>query len=235
MILGDTCTRNCKYCNVKHGGPNTFDSEEPERVAEAVRKLGLKYAVITSVTRDDLPDGGAEIFAETIKEIKMLCPDCKVEVLIPDFQGNPDALVKVLAARPSVLNHNIETVRRLYPRVRPQADYERSLRLLKRAHDFDPGMPVKSGLMFGLGETPEEIRETLQDLIGAGCSILTLGQYLQPSDSHLPVERFVPPGEFRQWGETALALGFVQVASDPFVRSSYHAKELYQAASSHGG
>jgi lipoic acid synthetase len=183
--------------------------------------------VITSVTRDDLPDGGARHFAETIRAIQEKTPDAKVEVLIPDFQGSLSAVKTVINAQPHVLNHNIETVPRLYASVRPGAIYERSLRLLMRVKDLDPSIPTKSGLMLGLGETPEEIHQTLLDLLHAGCSILTLGQYLQPSREHLPVERFIPPEEFDRWGERALQMGFVEVASGPFVRSSYHAKELF--------
>ena len=229
LIMGDRCTRDCRFCAVAHGAEGPPDSGEPRRVAEAVKAMNLNYVVVTSVTRDDLADGGAGFFAETIEEIRKIMPDTMVEVLIPDFQGDRDALIKVLKARPSVLNHNIETVKRLYPTVRPQADYNRSLELLRLAHEFDPGIPVKSGLMVGLGERPEEIRETLKDLLDSGCSMLTLGQYLQPSEAHLPVKRFVPPEEFKAWRETALKMGFKDVASGPFVRSSYHARELYEA------
>jgi lipoic acid synthetase len=191
--------------------------------------MGLSYVVITSVTRDDLPDGGAGLFAETIKEIRKKMPNAPVEVLIPDFQGNTGALQTVLDAGPNVLNHNLETVPRLYPMARPEAVYRRSLDILKNARAYAPDIPTKSGLMLGLGESPEEVDVTLQDLLETGCSILTLGQYLQPSKEHLPVERFIPPSEFDKWKEQALETGFSQVASGPFVRSSYHAKELYQA------
>ena len=191
--------------------------------------MALDYVVVTSVTRDDLPDGGAGHFAETIREIRRRSSETRVEVLIPDFQGDESALFTVLEARPDVLNHNLETVKRLYDLVRPEADYERSLKLLKRAHDFDPAMTTKSGLMLGLGELPEEIRETLTDLLNTGCAILTLGQYLQPTRDHLPVKLFIPPEEFDKWRETALDMGFSEVAAGPFVRSSYHAKEVYQA------
>jgi lipoic acid synthetase len=190
--------------------------------------MGLSYVVITSVTRDDLADGGGAFFAETIAAVHRQIPSAKVEVLIPDFQGNAEALQAVLEARPDVLNHNIETVPRLYTLVRPQARYERSLQLLSRVKKYAPGLPIKSGLMLGLGESSEEIRSTLQDLIDAGCRILTLGQYLQPSKAHLPVKRFVTPEEFEQWRQIAIEIGFSEVASGPFVRSSYHAKELYQ-------
>ncbi len=229
MILGDRCTRNCRFCAVEHGVPLSPDRDEPFRVAEAAESMQLSYVVITSVTRDDLPDGGASFFAETIKEIHKKVSDSLVEVLTPDFQGNTDALKIVVDACPDVLNHNIETVPRLYPLVRPEAVYQRSLDLLKTAKTYNPGMPVKSGLMLGLGESSEEIQETLRDLLNTGCNILTLGQYLQPSQEHLPVKRFVCPEEFDSWRETALNMGFSEAASGPFVRSSYKAKELYNS------
>jgi lipoic acid synthetase len=190
--------------------------------------MGLGYVVVTSVTRDDLPDGGAEHFARTIREIRRRLIEARVEVLVPDFRGDPDALLAVLAARPDVLNHNLETVPRLYPVVRPETDYHRSLALLGSIKRFTPTVPSKSGLMLGLGETAKEVGDTLQDLLGVGCRILTLGQYLQPTRAHLPVARFVPPEEFHAWREKALRMGFSQVASGPLVRSSYHARELYQ-------
>jgi lipoic acid synthetase len=196
-------------------------------VAEAARDMGLSYVVITSVTRDDLPDGGAGHFSKTIKEIRKKIQNASIEVLIPDFQGDLDALEIVLEAQPAVLNHNIETVPRLYPSVRPEAIYERSIRILKHARLCNPAIPTKSGLMLGLGETYDEIKKTLKDLVNAGCGILTIGQYLQPSKEHLPVRRFVPPGEFRNWKRIALDMGFSDVACGPFVRSSYHAKDLY--------
>jgi lipoic acid synthetase len=186
--------------------------------------------VVTSVTRDDLTDGGAAHFARTIIEIRRRLPESRVEVLIPDFRGDPEALLTVLEARPDVLNHNLETVPRLYPVARPEADYHRSLALLERATGYAPTVPSKSGLMLGLGESGEEVEETLQDLLGVGCKTVTLGQYLQPSRAHLPVVRFLPPKEFSGWQEKAIRMGFSQVASGPFVRSSYHARELYQAA-----
>lgn len=229
LILGDRCTRNCRFCNVEHGVLEPPDPDEPARVAAAAEKMKLRYVVVTSVTRDDLPDGGAAIFAETIEKIHQRIPNAQVEVLIPDFQGEEAALRTVLAAGPDVLNHNIETVPRLYATVRPQAVYRRSLALLKRVGRIAPGIPAKSGLMLGLGETGAEIRRTLEDLYANGCRMLTLGQYLQPTEQHLPVERFVPPEEFEQWRRTALEIGFSEVASGPFVRSSYHAKRLYQA------
>jgi lipoic acid synthetase len=229
LIMGSRCTRNCRFCSIAQGPAEPPDPAEPDRVAAAARQMGLSYVVITSVTRDDLTDGGAGFFAKTIEAVHRRIPSAKVEVLIPDFQGNAPALQTVLDAHPDVLNHNIETVPRLYPIVRPQARYRRSLQLLSRVQKYAPGLPIKSGLMLGLGESFEEIRSTLKDLIDAGCRILTLGQYLRPSKAHLPVKRFVPPAEFENWKHTALEMGFTEVASGPFVRSSYHARELYQA------
>ena len=231
LIMGARCTRNCGFCSVLPGPLEPPDSAEPARVADVVLQMGLKYVVVTSVTRDDLPDGGASLFAQTIKEIRSRMADACVEVLIPDFQGSEDALHTVLSAHPDVLNHNIETVPRLYPRVRPQAIYQRSLELLQRAHEYDSALPTKSGLMLGLGEEQSEIEKTLEDLLTTGCRILTIGQYLQPSKNHLPVERFIPPEEFEAWRTKAIKIGFAEVASGPFVRSSYHAKELYQEIS----
>jgi len=229
LIMGERCTRNCRFCSVAPGPPGPLDPQEPARLAEAVERMGLKYVVVTSVTRDDLPDGGAGHFAATIHEIRRRVPGAEIEVLIPDFQGDPAALETVLRARPDVLNHNIETVPRLYPRVRPQADYRRSLELLRRAGEIAPGTPTKSGLMLGLGERADEIRQALQDLRAVGGRILTLGQYLQPSPAHLPVDAYVPPDDFENWRKAALDMGFSEVASAPFVRSSYHAKESFQA------
>jgi lipoic acid synthetase len=229
LIMGSRCTRNCRFCSIAQGPIEPPDPAEPDRVAAAARQMGLSYVVITSVTRDDLADGGAAFFAETIEAVHRQIPSARVEVLIPDFQGNAEALQTVIEARPDVLNHNIETVPRLYTLVRPQARYERSLQLLSRVQKYAPGLPIKSGLMLGLGESFEEIRAALKDLIDAGCRILTLGQYLQPSKAHLPVKRFVTPEEFEQWRQIAIEIGFSEVASGPFVRSSYHAKELYQA------
>jgi lipoic acid synthetase len=228
LILGDRCNRNCGFCAVAHGPSGPPDPEEPARVAVAVKEMGLRHVVITSVTRDDLPDGGAGHFARTIRAIRKKSPGAKVEVLIPDFQGSLSALKTVIEAQPHVLNHNIETIPRLYPSVRPGAIYERSLRLLMQVKDIAPSIPTKSGLMLGLGETSDEIHQTLLDLLHVGCSILTLGQYLQPSREHLPVERFIPPEEFDGWRERALQMGFAEVASGPFVRSSYHARELFE-------
>lgn len=194
-----------------------------------VQKLNLDYVVITSVTRDDLPDGGAYIFVRTVKEIRQKVPHVRIELLIPDFQGNKDALKRIVEVQPNVLNHNVETVPRLYATVRPEAIYSRSINLIKQVITYHPGVITKSGLMLGLGELPEEIHNTLQDLLEAGCQLLTLGQYLRPTNAHLPIERFIPPKEFDSWRKTALKMGFVEVISGPFVRSSYHAKKLYQA------
>lgn len=232
LILGDACTRNCRFCAVAHGTPGPPDPEEPSRVAEAAEKMGLRHVVVTSVTRDDLTDGGAAAFAETVKVLRERIPGVSVEILIPDFQGRAADLETVVDARPDVLNHNLETVERLYAEVRPEAGYRRSLELLARVRGEAPELPVKSGLMLGLGERPEEVRAALQDLLEAGCRMLTLGQYLQPSAAHLSVERFVPPEEFEAWRALALALGFEQVASGPFVRSSYRAGELLGKAGS---
>ena len=222
MILGDVCTRSCGFCAVKTGKPTVLDLDEPRRVADAVRKLGIRHAVITSVNRDELRDGGASIFAETIRQVRQAVPDCTVEVLIPDFRGEEFALSAVLAARPDILNHNTETVPRLYRIVRPQAIYERSLKLLGRAKR--QGFLTKSGLMLGIGETMDEIRSVMRDLRSVECDILTLGQYLQPTRDHLPIERYVHPDEFRTLKEEGLAMGFRHVESGPLVRSSYHAE-----------
>lgn len=227
LILGDRCTRDCRFCAVAAGPSGPPDPGEPERVALAAETLGLRYAVITSVTRDDLADGGSGHFAETIRALKKRMPAVLVEVLIPDFQGSKTALETVLSAGPDVLNHNLETVPRLYPEVRPEADYHRSLTLLDRVRASGRGIPSKSGIMLGLGEQDTEIRQVLADLLSVGCTMLTVGQYLQPSRSHLPVTRYVPPEEFDRWKETAKAMGFSEVASAPFVRSSYHAHRLY--------
>lgn len=230
MILGDRCTRNCQFCAVGHAPDGPPDETEPERVAEAVDLLGLRYAVVTSVTRDDLTDGGASLFATTIQAIRRRSPGTLVEVLIPDLQADWEALSLILESAPDVLNHNIETVQRLYPRVRPQADYRRSLELLNQVKLRYPDIPTKSGIMLGFGESVAEIHATWRDLLVAGCDILTMGQYLQPSASHLAVSRFLPPEEFAELEEKALALGFAGVASGPFVRSSYQAEQLYRKA-----
>ena len=229
LILGDRCTRNCRFCAVAQGPQGPPDPEEPHHVALAVQELKLAYVVITSVTRDDLPDGGAEHFAKTILAVKDNCPGVGVEVLIPDFQGKRHAWQTVLDARPEVLNHNVETVQRLYPLVRPQADYGQSLDLIRYATDNGHGISTKSGLMLGLGESRHEIVTTFADLVQAGCHILTLGQYLQPTRKHLPVDRFVPPEEFDEFKKIAIEMGFSSVAAEPFVRSSYRAKELFRS------
>ncbi len=226
MILGDICTRACGFCAVPSGKPvGPPDEDEPSRVAEAVERMGLRYAVVTSVNRDDQPDGGAHIFARTIEEIRRRVPGCKVEVLIPDFRGDWNALETVLAARPDVLNHNTETVPRLYRQVRKGAKYERSLELLRRAKEFDSRIPAKTGLMLGLGEEKEEVLATMHDLVAQGADILTLGQYLQPTREHLPIVRYVHPGEFAEFKALGEAMGFKHVESGPLVRSSYHAFE----------
>ena len=228
LIMGGTCTRNCRFCNVQGGAPEPLDPGEPLRVAQAAETLKLKFVVVTSVTRDDLADGGAGHFAATISALRQRIAEVQVEVLVPDFKGDLGALHIVLDAKPDVLNHNLETVARLYPRVRPGADYQRSLELLAAVGRHGAGIPAKSGLMLGLGETGEEVRRSLEDLRRHNVELLTLGQYLQPSADHLPVERYLPPEEFHRWREIALELGFSDVAADPFVRSSYRAKELYR-------
>ena len=224
MILGDICTRSCGFCAIRTGRPQVLDEDEPKRVAQAIAALGLGHAVITSVNRDELPDGGAHIFAETIDEIHRLCPETSIEVLIPDFQGDQDSLLAILNAAPDILNHNLETVPRLYPTMRPQAIYSRSLELLDRARKLGTA-PTKSGMMLGAGETMDEIEDTIGDLSDVGCNILTLGQYLSPSRKHVPVARFLDPSEFTELGNYARRLGFNHVESGPLVRSSYHAEK----------
>jgi lipoyl synthase len=231
MLLGDICTRRCGFCAVPKGKPQAIDYEEPARVAEAVATLGIKHAVVTSVNRDDDNVGGAKIFAETIRQIRLLAPGCRVEVLIPDFQGLEEPLRIVLDAEPDVLNHNTETVPRLYRAVRSGARYLRTLDLLENAKKFSPGMVTKSGVMVGLGESAEELIEVFTDLAGRGVDILTVGQYLRPSRDHLPIARFYTPDEFRMLKEEALARGFRHVESGPLVRSSYHAHEQADASS----
>jgi lipoic acid synthetase len=231
MILGDICTRSCGFCAVPSGRPaKPPDEDEPERVAEAAQRMGLRYAVVTSVNRDDQADGGAAIFARTIQAIRRRVPGCKVEVLIPDFRGDCTALQTVIEARPDVLNHNLETVPRLYRRVRAGAVYKRSLELLRRAGELAPAMPVKTGMMLGLGETREEILETMAEIRSHGAGILTLGQYLQPTRAHLPVARFVHPQEFADYKHAGQQMGFRHVEAGPLVRSSYHAFEQEQSA-----
>jgi len=227
MILGNVCTRNCGFCGVSHGKPQPVDADEPERVAKAASVLGLRYVVITSVTRDDLPDGGASHFARTITTLKRCIPDVKVEVLVPDFKGDTLALQRVLDAEPFVLNHNVETVPRLYPIVRPEADYWRSLKLLETARRLQASIHTKSGIMLGLGESRDEVVQVLRDLRRVGCDFVTIGQYLRPSRSNLPVFEYVPPPTFEEYHAIASDLGFEHVASGPFVRSSYHASEAW--------
>jgi lipoic acid synthetase len=222
MLLGDTCTRNCSFCAVSHGRPLVVDAEEPRRVGEAVSRLGLRHVVITSVNRDDLPDGGAAHFAATAVAVKEHRPECRVEVLVPDFQGNAASVTTVMASPIDILNHNVETVPRLYKRVRPGARYDRSIELLRLAKEAGTAL-TKAGLMLGLGETESELADVFRDLRAIGCDILTLGQYLRPSPEQLPVERFVTPEEFDHLGRAASALGFRHVESGPLVRSSYHA------------
>ena len=229
MILGDVCTRACSYCAVAHGRPGALDLAEPARVADAIRQLDLNYVVITSVDRDDLDDGGASVFAGTIRETRARLPHCRIEVLIPDFQGDERALRSVLDARPDVLNHNTETVPRLYRMARSGGRYDRTLQLLDRSRRYAPGIPTKTGLMVGLGETTDELIAVFHDLREVGCGILTIGQYLRPTESHAPMVRYYHPDEFRDLKQTALELGVVHVESGPLVRSSYHAHETADA------
>ncbi len=226
MIGGNRCTRRCGFCDVTTARPDPLDPDEPARVARAVARLGLRFAVVTCVARDDLPDGGAGQMAATVRAIRERCPGTGVEVLIADYKGSEDALRVVLRADPDVLNHNLETVERLQRRVRPAARYARSLGLLRRAGELRPEIPTKSGLMLGLGERDAELEQALADLRDAGVSLLTLGQYLRPSPQHLAVARYLPPAEFTAWAERARALGFRDVAAGPLVRSSYHAEQL---------
>ena len=227
MILGNVCTRSCGFCDVQSGRPGEVDEDEPRRVAEALAHLGLRHTVITSVDRDELPDGGARIWAETIRQVKARCPEMTLEALIPDFKGDAAALQLVIDARPEVISHNVETVERLYRRVRPQASYAQSLELLARVKRAG-GVP-KSGFMLGLGETEAEVEQLLGDLRAHDCEIVTIGQYLRPSPRHLPVERYAPPEEFARWQAFGEALGFRHVASGPLVRSSYHADDHARA------
>jgi lipoic acid synthetase len=228
LILGKICTRNCGFCAVERGIPAFLDESEPERVATAISKMKLQYVVVTSVTRDDLPDGGASVFARTIRAVRSLDPKIKIEVLIPDFKGDEASLVTVLKESPDVLNHNVETVPRLYPQVRPQADYGRSLGLLKRVKEYNPRMKTKSGFMLGLGESREEVLDLLRDLRKTECDFLTIGQYLQPRPDRLPVKEYVPPEEFEEYKKIGEEMGFKSVASGPFVRSSFHASEMFE-------
>ncbi len=231
MILGNVCTRRCGFCNIQKGAPLELDYDEPRRVGEACAALGLRYAVVTSVNRDDRKDGGAELFAETIRSIRAHVPGCKVEVLVPDFQGSREALRMVMDAAPDVLNHNIETVPRIYRQVRFGARYERSLEMLAYAREIRPAVPTKSGLMLGLGETEDEVREVLRDLREHRVDIVTIGQYLRPTKLHLPVLRYVPPEEFAGYRRYGAELGFAHVEAGPLVRSSYHAFESHESAS----
>lgn len=228
MIMGDTCTRNCPYCDVSHGKPKPLDPFEPENIANAVKKLGLKHVVITSVNRDDLKDGGASHFARCITEIRNRLPTCTVEVLIPDFQGNWNALKTVADAKPDVINHNIETVPSLYKKVRHRGNYHLSLELIKKIKKLDKNIVSKSGIMVGLGETKEEIIKVMEDLLKNNCEVLTIGQYLRPSKNHLPVEKYYTDEEFKELEEIGYKLGFKEVFSGKLVRSSYHADEIYR-------
>jgi len=230
MILGNVCTRRCGFCAVQKGGPLPVDYDEPRRVAEAVAAMGLRYAVVTSVNRDDRKDGGAELFKLTIEAIRERIPGCKVEVLVPDFQGSHAAMEIVMNARPDVLNHNTETVPRLYRQVRLGARYERSLDMLRYAKELRPETPVKSGLMLGLGETQDEVLQVMRDLHEHRVDILTLGQYLRPSPKHLPIVRYIPPEEFDDYRRAGAGMGFAHVEAGPLVRSSYHADDSHAAA-----
>lgn len=232
LILGDSCSRDCAFCNVRHGAPAPLDPAEPQRVVAAIAELGLRHAVITSVTRDDLADGGAAVFAELTCRLRARVPDCRIELLIPDLGGEWEALATLLQALPDVLGHNLETVPRLYPQVRPGASYQRSLWLLAEARDLAPQLLTKSGLMLGMGETPAEVLTVCADLRRAGVDLLTLGQYLAPTRRHHPVQRFVPPEEFTALRQSFLQLGFSHVEAGPLVRSSYHADRAFAAASS---
>ena len=225
LIMGDVCTRNCPYCAIAHGRPEELDEDEPARVARAIDRLQLSHCVITSVDRDDLPDGGAWIFAEIIREIRSRRPQCSVEVLTPDFKGDPAAVRTVIAARPEIFNHNMETVRRLHTVARPGGRYHRSLDVLRTGREADDGVLVKTGIMLGLGETADDIHDFMGDALDAGVQILTLGQYLRPSPDHLPIDRYVAPDEFVRWKRIGESRGFLHVESGPLVRSSYHARE----------
>jgi lipoic acid synthetase len=228
LILGKTCTRHCGFCAVEHGFPAPLEVKEPDEVALAVKKMGLRYVVLTSVTRDDLPDGGASVYARTIRAIREMDRNIRIEVLIPDFKGDLSALKAVLEECPDVLNHNVETVPRLYPEARPQAEYRRSLELLERAKREAPSIITKSGLMLGLGEDRREVLDLLKDLRAVGCDFITIGQYLQPRQDRLPVVRYVPPEEFEDYKRTGEEMGFKGVASGPFVRSSFHASQMFE-------
>jgi lipoic acid synthetase len=225
LILGDICTRNCKYCNVRHGQPLPLNSSEPKDVAESVKELGLKYVVITSVTRDDLEDGGSSVFYESINEVKKQNGECVIEVLIPDFKGKIDSLKKILDAKPDVINHNIEVVKDLFPHIRPEGNYDTSLQLLKNIKNINKNMKTKSGFMIGIGETKDQILKTMKDLRDANVDFLTIGQYLQPTKEHVEIKKYYTPEEFDEFRDIALDLGFKHVESGPLVRSSYHAEK----------
>jgi lipoic acid synthetase len=225
MILGDVCTRSCRYCAVATGMPETLDEDEPRRLAEAIAELGLKHVVITSVNRDDLPDGGAHIFAAVIREVRARVPDCSIEVLVPDFKGDPDAVATVVGARPDIFNHNLETVEPLYRFIRPGGRYRRALDVLAGAKRLEPEMLTKSGIILGMGEKQDDLLRAMRDLRAAGVDILTLGQYLRPSPKHLPIDRYVTPAEFAQLKQIGESIGFKHVEAGPLVRSSYHARE----------
>jgi lipoic acid synthetase len=227
LILGEVCTRNCGFCAVQHGNPAPPAEDEPNRIVRAVLEMGIRYAVITSVTRDDLPDGGASFFARTIEAIREQDQEIKIEVLVPDFRGDLSSLERVLRASPDVLNHNIETITRLYSEVRPQADYRRSLHLIKESKRSYPRIHTKSGFMLGLGETHEEVLELVEDLRRVECDFLTIGQYLQPRSDRLLVKRYIPPEEFEEYQKIGMKMGFKAVASGPFVRSSFHASQMF--------
>lgn len=229
LILGNNCTRNCQFCAIKNSLPEVIDNSEPKRIAEAVKKLGLHYVVITSVTRDDLPDGGANQFVKTIEEIRFTNSKVKIEVLTPDFQGSVNALKIILNAKPDVFNHNLETIPRLYNSIRPQAQYQRSLKLLSLAKEISPDILTKSGLMLGLGEKEDEVLKVLEDLIKIKCDILTLGQYLKPREAKVDVKDFILPQQFKQYEHIAKKMGFQYVFSGPWVRSSYFAQEVFEA------
>jgi lipoic acid synthetase len=230
MVLGDVCTRNCAYCAVSHGRPPKYDVEEPSRVAAAIAELGLRHAVITSVDRDDLPDFGAYIFAETIRQVRERLPSCSIEVLVPDFQGTESSIAAVLDARPDIYNHNTETVPRLYKRARPGGRYERVMNIFRTAKRLAPDVPTKTGIILGMGETIEEVLVVMRDLREVDVDILTLGQYLRPSDGHIALDRYYTPDEFRSLYDAGMEMGFRHVESGPLVRSSYHAWEQVQAA-----
>lgn len=225
MILGDVCTRNCLYCNINNGSPKVIDKNEPRRIAETIKKMNLKYAVITCVTRDDLDDGGAEQFVKTVNEIREINPNCQIELLISDLNGNFDVLKKIIDAKPDVLNHNVEVIKKLFPFLRLKGNYDLSLKLLKTAKEFNPKLKTKSGFMIGLGENEDQIMQTIKDLKDSGCDIITIGQYLQPSKSHAEVKKYYTPDEFKRIGKKAKEIGIRHVIAGPLVRSSYKASE----------